>query len=642
MSFSAAMLAEFAKPGAEIYKRLRITFPATTEIITLIPDATELLDADHTVIVAATLHEALDDPVATPDTTTYVHGTAADEYAESRVSFPSLPAWVKSVAEVRVYCRGASDQAGSGEAVDGSWTFALRVGSTNYFGAIENSRFFNPAYRTMVIKFPTNPATGLDWTIAEVNALQVSVITAPDGEGVTVGQRITQAYIQLDAERTQIGRYSDVAINSRADGLYVSKVLGWNSPTYSVAGASNAIQRPLAGARIADHDEELSVLFAGAGDDDIRRSPVTIDYVSPNVVRTSETQDRVFTGLLASWDEVSPHEWDLRFKLDDSSLNGRIPKGKLSEQDYGDADPKEFEKQIQVIYGLHDSLSGGTNDGMVPCPNIDRVLWRRLVASHYVRAVPRVYSKGNKEDPAILRTLGASAGTALTAQYQLITPVIGGRQQTIVEFNLTGQSQAEVDKFNELDITADVEGIEDVGDGSGFLIDNPATAFKHLFVNWIANDYGAGLWLADSEAPVDTVTFAESAAFFQFIGQSASRFIGGDARPRKGRDELNDWSKDLNLRVFWTEEGKLAALPHNPFTLVIYIDDPWFQQGLHDIEDPEYSADDSALHDRISLSYFRQSSDKAFLANIEIRDLEAGEDKLDTVKALWLPSGLPS
>jgi hypothetical protein len=242
----------------------------------------------------------------------------------------------------------------------------------------------------------------------------------------------------------------------------------------------------------------------------------------------------------------------------------------------------------------------------------------------------------------LLRAEGTSAGNALTAEYQIITPIIGGRQQTIIEFNLTGQAQAEIDKFNELDIAADVKGIEETGDGTGFLIDNPALIFKHLFVNWIANDYGAGLWLADSSAPVDTDLFAECAAFFQLVGQSASRFIGGDANPKRGRDELNEWAKDLDLRPFWTEDGLLGALPHSPFTLAIYIDDPWFQQGLHDVADPKYRSDAESLRDRVALSYFHQSSSKTFLANIEIRDVELSEEKLETVKSLWLPSGIPT
>ena len=642
MTFSAAMLAEFSKAGGEFYKRLRIAFPAETELVTLIPDATTLEDVNHLITGALTVHEALDDPVATPDdSTSRLAANLADTRAESRVSFPALPDWVKTVQELRVYCRGANNQSGGQEDQDGSWTFAVRIGSTNYEGAIANSRFFNPDFRTMVLAFPLSPATGELWTVAEVNAVEVAVVTAPDALGVQGGQRITQAYIQLDAERTQIGRYSDVAINSRADGLYVAKVLGWTSPTYSVAGTSNAIQRPTAGARVADQDEELSQRFAGSGIDEIRRATVTIEYVSPNVARTSDTQDRVFTGLLHNWTEVVPHEWDLQFVLDDSSLEGAIPKAKISEQDYPDADPKNYDKQIQVIYGLHDSLSGGTVDGMIPCPNVDKVLFRRLVASHHVVKVRVVYSKGNKEDPAKVRIRGTAAGNALTAEYQIITPIVGGRQQTILEFNLTGQTQEEKDKFNELTISADVEGIETVGDGSGFLINNPADIWKHAFVNWIANDYFAGLWFPDTAAPVDVDLFDECAAFFALVRQSASRFLGGVSNAKKGRDELNGWAKDLNMRVFWTEAGLLGALPHTPFDLNIYIDEPWFQQGLHDIEDPQYVNDTSDLHDRILLSYFHQANGNAFLANTEIRDSEIGESKVDTVKSFWLPSGIP-
>ena len=69
----------------------------------------------------------------------------------------------------------------------------------------------------MKIVFPLSPDTGVAWTVAELNALEVAIISAPDALADANGLRFTQVYVDVDAVRTNIGRYSDVAINSRAD-----------------------------------------------------------------------------------------------------------------------------------------------------------------------------------------------------------------------------------------------------------------------------------------------------------------------------------------------------------------------------------------------------------------------------------------
>lgn len=636
MSFSAEMLAEFEKPGGEYYKRLTINFPQSTEVVTLQPDATELADTNHAPVTAGTIHEALDDPPATPnDDTDYVRHDANDTSAESYVSFPSLPSWVVEVKQVRVYCRARSNVNVDANEDDGGWYFAARVNSTNYFGAIEHKRFFNPAYQTMVIKFDQNPDTDADWTVTDVNALQVAILSQPDGFGDAFGIRFTQVYVEVEATREQVGRYSDVTLNSRSDGLYQSKVTRWGSVSYSVAGTSGAIQRPSFKCSLADVDEDLSQLFAGSGVDEVRRATCVLEYVSPNVAKAN--WGPVFTGILESWNETRPHEWELSFAQDDSSLDGVVPKAKISEIDFGDADPKEYDKFIQIIYGRHIS-EGLTDDGMVPCPNVDTVQFRRLVAAHRVKTISKVYSKGNREDPAVEHAVGYAAGNATTAGYQILTPVVGGRQYTILEFNVTSQQ----DEFNERTVAVDVEGIEDVGDGTGFLITNPAQMFKHFFVNFVANEYGSGNWLPDSSAPVDATTFEETRLELNRLGQESSRFIGGSSSAVTGRRELNAFCSDLNLRAFWTEEGNLAILPNTPFTLDVYVDDPWFIQGLHDLTDPSFRYDTSGLFDRVLLSHFHQANGNQFLANIEVRDFEAQDEKVETINSFWLPSGLVS
>lgn len=275
---------------------------------------------------------------------------------------------------------------------------------------------------------------------------------------------------------------------------------------------------------------------------------------------------------------------------------------------------------------------------MIETVNLDTVNFKRGVSRHICTEIKTVYSKGNTEEPAVIHPADFSAGSSTTAGYQILTPVVNGKQWTILEFNVT----SEADEFNERTVAVDVEGIEDVGDGTGFLITNPAQMLKHFFVNWVANEYGSGDWLADTTAPVDATTFEETRLLENLLGQEASRIIGGNSRATRGRAEINGFCEDMNLRAFWNEDGNLSLLANMPFTLDIYIDDPWFQQGLHDLGEVSFRYDISDLFDRILLSYLHQHNGNQFLANIEIRDFEINEKKVESFDSFWLPSGLAS
>lgn len=638
--FSATMLAELQRPGCEVYKRLTINFPPQREILYLSPDATEHADTSHQSVGAATFHEVLDDPHGSPDDdSSYVENINNDAMAESMVSFPDLPTTVDQIHRVGLYVRARSNVNASNTQDDGSWTFALRVNGTNYYGQNDGKRFYSAVYKTMGIWFDENPdeAPGTAWTPAAVNALIASFISQPDGFGDSGGQRFTQIFLAVEVSSRRTGRYSDIAINSRTDGLFAAKVLRWGKVPYAVSPASGAIQRPNTQVDVDDMDEELSQIFAAGGYDEIRRSTATIEYISPNVPRADWAT--IFTGILSTWQKTATHAWTLGLSVDDSSLNGKFPKAKFNERDFDNADSKVYDLFYQYVLGRQDS-EGIANDGMVLCPNVDKALFRRFVSVGIMKRIIRVYSKGNDDEPPLLRTEGVSTGNALTAQYQVIYPIINGRQMTLLEFYVVG-AQTVLDNFNELTITADVDGLDELSDGTGVLMTNPADLLRWFYVNLVRNDWRSGEYFDQTtDAPIDNTFFDETRDFFNLVGQASSRVLGGEGNAETVRAEMNRWAEDLNTPLFWTEAGKIAARPNTPFTLDFYIDHPWIIEGLHDLEEPQVESDDSALFDRMLVAYLHQHNGERFLSNIEIFDSAVGEEKTETFEAKWLPSSL--
>lgn len=636
-AYSDEMLAEASKPAPELYKLLRIELPPVTETLVFLPTSTELSDPDTVAggVPLLSKHEVLAEPPDAPVDANYVRNNRANTATEDRYGFDDMSDDVISIKAVRLYVRGATGYGAGTIQDDGPWSFALRVNGTNYYeDALAPNRYFNVTnYRTNLLSFELSPDTGEEWTVAEFNALEASLFTQPDGAGDVFGQRHTQAWIEADVTRTQRGLFSSDAPNSRTEGLYLNRVLDWGPIRYSAEGYE--IERVTTAVRVADPDNTLGALFAGKDGDEARFSPTDLRYASPNITDKTKWYT-AFKGVLSSWEEVEPRIWDLFFRTDDDGLDSEIPRLKYTEFDFPDADPKIFSLFIQALYGIHDT-EGLSEDGSVLCVDVDKVRFRRFVSLGIMKNVIRVYSKAGSDDPPVLRSSGYASGTAATAGYRVITPIINGRQYTLLEFNVTGAGEAE--KFAELEITCDVEGIEDVGDGTGALVRN-ADAFVHFVSNFVFGNYQSGTWLATSSR-IDTDSFDEVQTFLNNLGQDTSRRIGGNSRARKAKDELADWAFQLRIKVFWEEDGELAARPFSPFTLDVYKDDPWIREGLHDIEEPSYDVDDRGIKQQIFINYIHRSASDDFLANIEVRDFELAGDEAETIEANWFRSALP-
>ena len=230
-AFSAELFADLERPSSTLYKLLRIQFPPVTETLTFSPTSTELDSPDTEAVPAAAKHLNIDDPPDSPDNdTTYVRNDTANTATEDRYGFDNLPDDVVSIEAVRVFVRAATGFEVGVVEDDGPWSFGPFVNGTTYYP--DNAappRYYNLTHRTVRQDFPVSPDTGEKWTVAEFDALQVSLFTQPDGFGSFAGQRHTQLWVEVDVTRSQRGLYSDSPVNSRSEGVYLNRVLEWGA-----------------------------------------------------------------------------------------------------------------------------------------------------------------------------------------------------------------------------------------------------------------------------------------------------------------------------------------------------------------------------------------------------------------------------
>lgn len=632
---SDALRAETQKRTRILVPLVRIVFPPDDSNIRRAPTATTLQDAEHVVSGAATIHEALDDPFDVPDDdSSYVRSDLNDDRAESRVTFEAFPEGIVACSELRVHCRGIS-QVNAGASDDGSWTFGIRINGTNYFrsgvGESEAPRYFNPIYRTVVLAFPTNPDTGLAWQPSELDTIEGVFITQPDALGDQFGQRITQMFLDADVSMSTTGQFSSETVNSKSEGLYLGRVTRFDNITRSVMGKSNGIEGTSAGCEIADPFGEISTLIAKFGNN-LRGAEADIRLAAPSPILPSEWKT-LFKGVVKGWRQVKGVGWRFSFKPKDDFLIGVVPNVKITEFDFPNADAKLYDNFAPLVYGNHNSTNI-TDDGMVQLYRVDTVNNVFLVSFGRISTVVNLYAQLNNEAPILL-----VQGTGVDQWQRIadIDSIINGRQWTLVNF--PGGFSA-IDPV-EMAFTADVAGFDEVGDGSGPVITNPADMLKHILVNFVFNNYQSGLWFSDDTAPIDVVKFNRTRDFLNSLGQSSSRYIGGKGNATKAKDEINRFTKNIELKVFWTSDGNIAILPNDHTTRDVYADRLTIEEGLHDLSDADFDFDDGGLISRIFVSYIHQQDGGKFLANIEIADISIENGASDSLQAFWLPSEIP-
>jgi len=109
-------------------------------------------------------HEAVDE-LNPNDDTDYVYTSTAG--ATDVYEFTDLPATASAVRAVGIHTMARKDDAGSR-----SMRSFLRIGATNYPGATVN---LPDSYAWIKDYWLQNPATGTDWTVADVNNLRAGV-----------------------------------------------------------------------------------------------------------------------------------------------------------------------------------------------------------------------------------------------------------------------------------------------------------------------------------------------------------------------------------------------------------------------------------------------------------------------------------
>lgn len=405
-------------------------------------------------------------------------------------------------------------------------------------------------------------------------------------------------------------RLSGQPIAIKGQGQYEPRIRkgGWGQVSSGSTDRSGKLEAVQTFVNCDDTDRALMSLKYGPRGPEVRGSVATMKCV-------------LLEGAYAdAWTFFSGVVWDIEFgtnrsakisfRVDDLPLQREVPKLALASY-FPTAKSDVLALYAPVIYGVHDSTGLASDKGMVKALHVDTVGHRYLLSQGWLKSVRRVFD-----------------GAAPAGSYAITHPEINGVLWTLIDFAAAPSG----------DVTADVEGLETVGDGSGTLITNAVDQLRHWLANFVWNTYRTGAYVGDAAAPIDTTSFDEAADYLDVLGMPGSH-VFPQARTT-GEKAVNEFVDQLNMQCFWNNVGLLSIRPKPARVTDVYSDTEWIRYGDgKTLKDFVHKEDSQGIGDALSArhSFFHAQNDYA--QELDVRDSSAGDSKSPlTVSMSWSPS----
>lgn len=419
-------------------------------------------------------------------------------------------------------------------------------------------------------------------------------------------------------------RYAEGDLSSAGRGLFQGRILepGISSWGSGMQRFQHSLEGQSISVTLADYDRAISSEVAGYGSAPTltRGSQVLIRVCSLSVAPAS--WDTRWTGILDSYDMVAPNRWQLTFRPNDLPLTETLfPRQRWTVGAHFPKAPASSRKlPAPLVFGIHNSV-GSTGAGAVSGIRVGPGQY--LFGAGGLADIWRVYVNGDLQD---------------AADWSWSIETIDGQSWSIVEFvedpAVNADGAVEPDS---VEVTADVDGLTSVGDGSGTVVTDPVDCLRLLLDNFVFGDWASGAWDTTS-ANVDTAAFSTVKTFLAGQGQGGLKAARVIDSARRGGDELREWCYSFVVYPVWNASGQLSLKVDDPRDGATYISDPWIRReevlAISDDSDLEITHDVTQIRDRVDVEFLTVGG--AALQTLQARDRGiSGQLSQDTRAMSW-------
>lgn len=310
-----------------------------------------------------------------------------------------------------------------------------------------------------------------------------------------------------------------------------------------------------------------------------------------------------FTGGLDTW-ELVPAGYKLTFRTQDRPLRAPHPQRQITAADRPNAPAESIGRYYQIVYGVHDSESTDAK-GMIEAIEVDSV-------SHEWHA-----SLGRLGSIFNVRADGIAVPSS---DYAVTYPLTNGFRETVIDFTASQSGKR---------ITFDCEGLTDRGGGGGRVLTRFGEITPHWLANWVYGEpWTDGAWKLPSTAPADLPSIWWTDQFLAREGHAMTLVVGGDEADAHtdALTVLEGIARTFHIHPYWTELGKIAFYPIDPYVAELLLERPWIRARYHDL-DAGFSLPQNTRQkvNKVKVSWLPQASEGRFAQTVEVEDLAVVE-----------------
>lgn len=384
--------------------------------------------------------------------------------------------------------------------------------------------------------------------------------------------------------------------------------------------------------RIIDTDRQFRQLVATTT---LRGSYISIYWIDDEDRRAELEPFRIFAGQITDHRgvakfiyEITAHD-ALARKLALINQQPTIPPDRLTAAVFPGIDPAIEGHATPIVVGRVSDEFSANPQGVVPPKYLGTINLSALGGiNHVVDAY--IWSKGALTDNGVWNVYyndpsdpntrvivpGSAWGTVVWTPYKPGWSDVGvatdyvdynGERYTPFFVSRTLGDLADAAKDGRVLVAANLFGVEEVGDGSGIMLDSPARIWQWLLVNWVFNRYKTGNYFnvptldgVYSVIDTETVEAAHDAHVGRITGgYVAGLILGRDGNPQAVFDALGELCEGTDMEQGINRHGQLILKVENNLAAAE------MSYTAYQVEDGTYEAwiESSELLNRVEHEY---------------------------------------
>jgi hypothetical protein len=411
-----------------------------------------------------------------------------------------------------------------------------------------------------------------------------------------------------------------VPYSSLSRGHFEDRVISFGQIQIAPSDRSGSMSTSETTIDFNDYDRRIAKIVEGSGANSVIGTPV-VRYLA-NAGSAPASWLTLFTGIITKPPAFSLQAGGLvariTARVDDAALDRLSPSQgwTVDRISWPNAHPDALTKPAARVYGKHAASAFQTGPGFIPGLYVDTVRFRYALAAGRLKAVDRVYVDGVEWPSSDLDHGWAMSHSADRR----------GRIWTILTFVKDQGSGV---------VTADVQGYDTVGDGTGWpMIENPADILAHALSNWHFGEWkNTAGWLATSSR-IGTSLTSSTGVVKTFLAARMPKAAPCYTDRNTGYDMIRDFCNDHGLRAYWANgliEFCVEDVAASPYSgLPLNWDQDLFEFGL-DFADIEVSP-------AVRVENVHSASQGHYLSSFGVTLPDVSGDETDELPLIWSPA----